>query len=685
MQSIPKHRVIDTLAGPVLVAIMYYVIASPAARMNDGITLSAIAWPAPAPVIALLWLLPYRRWAGYLCAVLLSMLVVGDLDWLPLEIDFAFALLNVTQIALCAWLGKRHVAPDGNLDSMPRLIRFFLLVPVGAIVLIAVLGATIASHSMNTAWWQEWRVIMVSNGLAVLVLVPALLVWSRAARHDTKEAAHASRLGALAGVMATIAAYSIATTLDTSEVVLRVMLALILVSTAIYGGMKSASLTVGTAAVLGVGLTLLGLGPYSHHGFESSWRLQVDLAGLALLSFFVATAVREKQQLAVKLERARRFESLGMLAGGIAHDFNNILGAVGGYAEMAEERAAPGSPVQEPLREVAAAVSRGKDLTEQILLAARRGDRMRAIIDLRGVLAEAVALARPLCPPGVTITLRLPDTPLTVFAHQGQITRAALNLVRNASQAARAAVGVSLDCGTLRDANPQVGDTPDGPAVWFDVADDGAGIPAEHLPRLFEPFFSVRGAGSKGTGLGLAIVSGVAIEHDGGIEILTGAQGTRFRFIMPAGAPAAPAASGSFPAPMANPAQLAPPLLIGRGQRIMVVDDDQALRERCEDWLAELGFEPLGYADPREALADAPLAPDELFLLLTDFDMPQMTGDALALKMRSRLPSLPVILCSGDPRLGVIAQSIDAHALPKPFDQAALALAVMTATRGETP
>ena len=696
MAAIRGEGVLRTLLQAALLGVVYCLIASPAVQLADSSTLAAIVWPAPTLAIALLWRRPPKQWPIYLLCVFIAMIEVGNRDWLSLESDVGFAALNVLEVALCAWLGQRYVAADGNLESVSQLIRFLLLLPIAAIALVAVLGASIASAAMNTSWWQEWRMLMVGNGVAVLVLVPALLAWYRPAVPTRTRLASASTLGTIAGIASVTVALLVAACLPVSEEVLRMMLSLILVSTAIYGGMKSASLTVGVAAALGIALTLFRLGPYGLDDADSTWRLQVDLAGLAVLSFFVAIAVRERNRLAVRLEQARRFESLGMLAGGIAHDFNNILGAVRGYAEMAEERLPVSSPAQSPLREVVSAAARGKDLTEQILLAARRGDRVRAVLDLRDIAREAVALATPLCPPGITLTLRLPPNPLPVLAHRDQMARAALNLIRNATQASRSRVVVIVDSGVISARNMAVGDAPANAAAWIEVRDDGTGIAPEHMPHLFDPFFSTRSGVGKGTGLGLAIVAGIATEHDGGVAITTGAAGTQFLFVLPLNEvkpevkPDAKleAQPGQRPEPgiehspepsREHYAEPPRPTVIGNGERVILLDDDRALRERSEEWLAELGFEPVGYDDPHQALVEAAAAPHEIFLLLTDIDMPTMRGDDLAARMREHAPELPVILCSGNPRLGNIAHATRAVALAKPFDQAALARATLAA------
>lgn len=708
MPAAPRHALLREMLPACLLGLTYYLLATPAAGLRNVPTLAAIAWPAPAVACGWLWHVAPRWWPLYLSLIGMAMILVGAQNQLPFSADIGFACLNVIEVVVCAWIGRRFVAPDGKLDSSERLIRFFLLLPCCAIGGISLLGATIATLTVQTDWWLEWRILLVGNGVAMLILVPLILSWRdpervrSTLREPVRYLTHPATLSGCAAVLAIMLAGSL---LQTSEEVLRAMLSLTLVAVAIYGGMPSATITVALAALLGIAMTLLAYGPYRQSGGEDIWRLQVDLSGMALLTFFVAIAARERRRLAVRLEQARRFESLGLLAGGIAHDFNNILGAVNGYTEMAEERLPPASAARAPLQEALAAAARGKDLTEQILLAARRGDRMRTTWDLRDATAEAVQLARPLCPPGIELECLLPGEALPVHAHRGQVTRAALNLIRNATQAARSHVQVTLVRGSAVLDALAIGDAPPAMAVWIEVSDDGAGIAAEHRPHLFDPFFSTRnGPGGGGTGLGLAIVAGVATEHDGCVSVATSAGGTRFRFILPLAPQEAdggqvsasgalsdgPSRAGSVDASVnasvntstaastrIQPASAIPAL--GQGERVLLLDDDSTIRERSEEWLAELGFEPVGYGDAPQALAAALAAPDDFAVLLTDLDMPALQGDEIARQLRAVHPSLPVIFCSGSLRLEAAARAARAVALSKPFDRADLAQAIRTA------
>jgi hypothetical protein len=166
-----------------LLAFVYTILSTPAAYTSRPDTLAAIIWPAPAMAAALLWNLPYRRWPVLLLAVFLSMMLVGDADPLSVGADAAFALLNVFEVALYAFLGRRLVCEKGDIDSTRKLARFVFLLPLLATSVVAALGATIGALTKHTDWLEEWRVMLVGNGLAVLVLLPALLAWcSRQAR-----------------------------------------------------------------------------------------------------------------------------------------------------------------------------------------------------------------------------------------------------------------------------------------------------------------------------------------------------------------------------------------------------------------------------------------------------------------------------------------------------------------------
>lgn len=702
------------MAMALMLGVLYYVLARPAADIASSTTLAAVAWPAPTVAIALLWLQPKYMWAPYLLAVWVAMVIVGAQDDLPLLIDAGFAFLNVLEVVACAWLGQRYVAHDGHINTVQRLLRFVLLLPLLVVAGVAVGGAMLATSLLPSDWWLEWRTFMVGNGLAILVLVPLWLYWIKLSGIHTpmlQKAAWRNDMVSVLGVMAAVLVVLGVQLWDGSGEVLRAWLSLVLAGTALYGGMRSASLCMGAVAVLTVLFKIQGMGPYRHAGLDETWRLQMDLAGMAVLTFLIAVAVRELQVMAVRMEQKRRLASLGLMASGVAHDFNNVLGAAGGYAEMALEGLDAQAPARQPLEEVVSAVTRGRDLTEQILLAARQGDRQRQVLDVRDCVQQAVRLARPICPDGVSIVYTPPAQAMPVQGHVAQLIRLALNLIRNASQAARTQVVVTLSAGIATREPCVVGDCPPSHAVWLDVVDDGTGIAASDLPHLFEPFFSTRASG-KGTGLGLAIVAAVATEHEGSVAVNSSEQGTAFRVYLPSDPSWEEALSSASPTPASvtaisvyraglearratsvsdicnQPDDICPdpaiqshhgevPVL-GQGELVWVVDDDPQICELYEDWLAAMGFEPVTFHDPLLALSQFQQSPQEVDMLVVDWEMPQMHGDKLIAHMRALCPHLPVLLCSGHPAAMALAQQLGVHSLHKPVDCATFVQSMAT-------
>ncbi len=692
MQTVPspalsKNRLKKLFLHPLqalVLAFAYAALSTPAAYLANPNTLAAIVWPAPALAVALLWTLPYRKWWPYLLAVFVAMMAVGDFDKLPLGTDAAYALLNVFEIALCAGLGRRYVCKHGQLDTTRKLARYLLLLPLLTTCLVAVLGASIGTLSRQTSWIAEWRVLLVGNGLAILVLLPALLTWCTPQLLHGKPAEQSAVIPGAAALASLLFLVS-SLVHHLSSDVLRALLSLVLVWAAISSGTRAVSLSILSAAATGIGLTLAGQGAY-REGTEMNgiWELQVDLAGLAMLSFFVAVASQERRQLDIRLERAKRFEAMGFLAGGIAHDFNNVLGAVGGYAEMATLQAGPAA--QGSLREVTLAIGRGKDLTEQILLAGRRGERSQQVIDLRHVIIKSAALARAQLPAGLAMTVSVPSRPVFITGHEGQLVRAMLNLMRNAAQAGKSQVAIALKI-ALPDSDlpnatqaPQhlVGEWLEKTCAWVDVTDDGGGIPKAHIPQLFDPFFSSRMSdgsprSGRGTGLGLAIVAGVAADHGGGIALWSGhGAATLFRFMLPlhAGHEDLPSHQGVE--------------TTGNGEPVLLLEPDRDLLAQREEWLAELGFEPHGFVCGTDMLTALKVAPDRYALLITRLALVQSQHRELLSSLRELAPQLPIIFGVADADAPIAAQSASLIGLPASADLAALQTAVAMALGSRT-
>lgn len=501
-------------------------------------SLAMLAWPAPAMGVALLWRRRMREWPLYLllAAAALALAAARPVStWSA--VNLTLAALTLCEVALGAWLGRRWIAHDGRLDASRRLLLFTLLLPVGLSLLHAALAGAVLWWGSAADWLAPWRGVSVAHAVAMLTLVPALLAWGTpAANAVLRERSNWSPIAV------TFACLALALVPGMHDEVVRTALTLPLCWAAVRSGIALVAPLNAAIAVGMVCLTLAGFGPYVEYGY-GMWTLQVDLIGIAVLSLLLAVAIGERQRMAARLDQARRFESLGFLAGGVAHDFNNVLGTIRACAEIAGERMPPGSPGQAELAQLERAADRGIDMTQQILLAARQGDPAREGVALGALVAEAIEMARPLCPAHIRIEVRAATlaAPIVVLAHRGQLLRAVQNLLRNAVQAARQQV--TLTVGTHSDAarrderfdvvlgDPRADDG--GAHGWVEVRDDGQGIAPAHWPHLFDPFYSTRQA-QGGSGLGLAIVAGVASGHGGFVGMATAAgRGSLFRLEVP--------------------------------------------------------------------------------------------------------------------------------------------------------
>jgi PAS domain S-box-containing protein len=347
----------------------------------------------------------------------------------------------------------------------------------------------------------------------------------------------------------------------------------------------------------------------------------------------------ERARLEQRLRQAEKMEAVGRLAGGIAHDFNNILGGILGYAEMLVEGAEPGSPQKRYAQNVLAAATRAAALVEQILWYSRSQRGKRVPVELDRIVAETLDLVRGSLAAGVRMETDLPAKPLFVVGDPTQLHQIMMNLCTNALHA----MG---ERGTLR-----VGLAPEevleervfahttlhaGSYARLTVEDTGSGMEPATLKRLFEPFFTTKEVG-KGTGLGLSLVYGIVTDSSGAIDVQSApGRGSRFVIYLPrVDAPAAAGEHDETPVPR------------GRGERVLVVDDEAALVALMSEVLKRLGYEPAAFSDGAAALAGFEAEPQRFDAVIADEVMPGLTGTDLARKLRQRRTDLPILLVSG--------------------------------------
>jgi CheY-like chemotaxis protein len=257
------------------------------------------------------------------------------------------------------------------------------------------------------------------------------------------------------------------------------------------------------------------------------------------------------------------------------------------------------------------------------------------------VVQEAAGLIRAGLPATISMALSLPATPLTVLADPTQIHQVLMNLCTNAAHAMRERGGI-LEVSLakfdllpgLSSPYPEMGP---GPYLKLQVKDTGYGIPAEVLPRVFDPYFTTKEVG-EGTGLGLAVVHGITKSYKGGITVSSEpGKGTTFEIYIPrVETPRVPITSDQKE-----------PLPLGGHERILFVDDESAIAEIARSILKHLGYEVEVRTSSIEAREKFRANPDRFDLVITDMTMPNMTGDRLAQEILSIHPGMPIILCTG--------------------------------------
>ncbi|MBW8906049.1 MAG: PAS domain S-box protein [Betaproteobacteria bacterium] len=385
-------------------------------------------------------------------------------------------------------------------------------------------------------------------------------------------------------------------------------------------------------------------------------------------------AEAERARLENRLRQSAKMEAVGRLAGGIAHDFNNILGGILGYAEMLVENTAQGSAERRYAQNVLTAAERASSLVEQILTYSRSQRGRRVPIDLGAIVAETLELVRGSLAAGLELEVSLEPKSLYVMADPTQVHQIVMNLCTNAMHAiaGRGSIRVTVEAFEAREERAFAHTTlAAGRYALLKVEDSGRGMDAQTLGRLFEPFFTTKEVG-KGTGLGLSLVYGIVTDSGGAIDVTsTPGKGSCFAIYLPL--VEAPALAADDPRA---------PMLRGRGERVLVVDDEEALLAVTCESLRRLGYEATGFADANAALSEFERTPEQFHAVVTDEVMPGVSGTQLATSLRGRRADLPVILVSG--YIGTMISELAAGAgvreiLKKPVHAQELAAALARA------
>ncbi len=352
------------------------------------------------------------------------------------------------------------------------------------------------------------------------------------------------------------------------------------------------------------------------------------------------TAEVEREKLAGQLRQAQKLEAVGTLAGGIAHDFNNILSGILGFNELNLLQLEDRDKVRHNCDHIMAAASRGRELVNQILAFSRKDSEKKVLIEIHRIVEEALSLVRKTAPSSTTITLDIDSNSGWVLSDETQLHQVVMNLATNACHAVNeenGTVHVSLKAVTLLPEDGARGDLLPGDYARLEVADNGKGIPAEVLDKIYDPFFTTKEQG-KGTGLGLAVVHGIIQSLHGRIDVeSTRDVGTRFTVWIPL--------SEEWPEGVVS-AETGYPRSV-RHEHILWVDDESMLAHLGKELLEVLDYRVTAVTSAKEGLRLFSENPGDFDLIVSDQTMPELTGDRLAKAALKIRKEIPIIICTG--------------------------------------
>ncbi|MCP4576910.1 MAG: response regulator [Deltaproteobacteria bacterium] len=349
--------------------------------------------------------------------------------------------------------------------------------------------------------------------------------------------------------------------------------------------------------------------------------------------------ISERKLMEAQVRQAHKMESINTIAGGIAHDFNNILYTITGNAELALEDVPEWNPVHANLEEIKTAGLRGAGIVKQLIDFSRKTEPELNPIGAITVIKDALKFLRAMIPAVIEIRANITAKDVTIQADPIQLNQALVNICTNASQAMEATGGVlelAVETTTVKDGGMT---THPGPApgdyLKITISDTGPGIDPEIIGRIFDPYFTTRDVG-KGSGLGLSVVHGIVKNHKGAVSVESEpGKGAAFSVLFPL--------ISNMPEVETKTTD---ERLLGT-ETILFVDDEKSIVHMTGRMLARFGYKVKAETDPVEALELFRSKPDRFDLLITDMEMPGMTGVKLLEKARRIRADIPVIVCTG--------------------------------------
>lgn len=394
---------------------------------------------------------------------------------------------------------------------------------------------------------------------------------------------------------------------------------------------------------------------------ESRWTLVKNDAGEPDYYLIINTDITEKKRTEEHLLRAQRMESIGTLAGGIAHDLNNILSPIMMAADMM--RTNPDGDTTRWVGMIKENAERGADLIKQVLTFARGMAGERITVNLKHLIKEIVSVLKETLPRSIKLVYEIEPELWTISADPTQIHQVLMNVCLNARDAMPDGGTLTIQAGNvvIDDNYARMNiDARAGSYLLLTVTDSGTGMSTDVINRIFDPFFTTKDVG-KGTGLGLATTMTIVKSHDGFINVYSEpTKGTKFSIYLPS---AEEHAARTTTADGSRTAR-------GNGEMILVVDDEESIREVAAATLAANGYRTVTAADGREAMDIYEANKDDIAAVLTDMAMPNMDGAAMIAELRKIDPKLNIIAMSGmiHENQTVDLQKLGVEKLlPKPF------------------
>lgn len=368
---------------------------------------------------------------------------------------------------------------------------------------------------------------------------------------------------------------------------------------------------------------------------------QVNAEGNQLYTVIIRD-VTEKKRLEAQFLRAQRMESIGTLAGGIAHDLNNVLSPILTAVELLQMRFTDDSS-QRLLNILHTNAVRGSEMIKQVLSFARGVEGQYALLQPAHLIKEITKILTDTLPKNIAITVSIPGDLWNVTGDATQLHQVLMNLCVNARDAMSLGGTLRIEAENLTidehyaRMNAAASSVKPGCFVSISVSDMGTGIPQQNLSKIFDPFFTTKEQG-QGTGLGLSTVAGIVRSHGGFVTVYSEeGRGSQFKLYLPA------VQTAQSPAPQTR----RPDLPIGNGEWILVVDDEEAIREIAKETLMTFGYQVLTASDGTEAMALFAQHKDEVRCVITDMMMPFMDGVATIRALRRLVPGVKVIVTSG--------------------------------------